>query len=207
MMEMYTAFPILFFGERKMDYSVINKLLSKNYTKDEFVIGGLMAVAMSEPLAAKILNYATPVIYVTATRFNEFKALDRTVTLGPNEIRVYLDREGVTVRLGIPYCWADEHGYQVLDTLPLRRWLEKHGHESLLKYVHDVPFPTRLAKMEKTEELIAFEEDCKKHDWYSDFSDSSRVRSNGSKSLKVLQARRDELGENAKDIFLYYSTK
>lgn len=190
-----------------MDYSIINHLLSHSYTKDEFVIGGLMAVAMSEPLAAKILSYATPVIYVTNARFEELKSRDRTVALSPNEIRVYLGREGVNVRLGIPYCWADEHGYQVLDTLPLRRWLEKNGHESLLKYVHDIPFPTRLAKMEKTEELIAFEEDCKKHDWYSDFSDSSRVRNNGNKSLKLLQARRDELGENAKDIFLYYSTK
>jgi len=190
-----------------MDYSIINHLLSHSYTKDEFVIGGLMAVAMSEPLAAKILNYAAPVIYVTSTRFNELKARDRTVELSPNEIRVYLGREGVTVRLGIPYSWTDEHGYQILDTIPLRRWLEKHGHESLLKYVQDVPFPTRLAKMEKTEELITFEEDCARHDWYSDFSDSFRVRDNGAKGLLKLQARRDELGENAKDIFLYYSTK
>lgn len=190
-----------------MDYSIVNNFLSMNYTKDEFVIGGMMAVAMSEPLAAKILNYARPVIYVSSTRFEELKVRERTVELGPNEIRVYFGSEGATVRLGIPYSWADEHGYRVLDTLPLRHWMTKNGHDSLLKYVQDVPFPTRLAKMEKTEELTAFEEDCKKHDWYSDFSDSSRVRSNGNKGLKILQARRDELGDAAKDIFLYYSTK
>lgn len=192
-----------------MNFSCINHLIyTMNLDKQSFVIGGMMAAGLSEPEAAKVVDGSHTEVHVSSTIFHALIDKDNIVQLDKDTLRVNMGGyHSITIHHGLPMWWVAEGGYRVIKSSPLKRDLINSGRSEIAALIQDEPFEVRMKAVVLTEAEVAFEEACKRHDWYWSYSDDNSVWRKGRDNLKTLEETRDQLGANAKLIFDKYSSR
>jgi hypothetical protein len=198
-----------------MDYSSINYVIyTIGLTKEMFVIGGTFAAGLCEPRLAKSMGAGGAVIelHISSSNFEVLKGYTPKSPLTRIEVEkdkiVIAERYmRITFHRGVPASWTNESGYQAIDPLPLKHWLNTHGYESWAKLMGDKPFEKRMADWVLTEAEEAFKAACEANDWHTGYSDDYSVQRRGDAAYAALVKTRDELGGNAKVIFDWYSNQ